>query len=120
MRGGRDMKAHKYKLWTASNHDRKECVTRLDIKEGEGECQSEHIQFKRHISSDIPDMIDREGDKFRELLSKILDTKGSRMICFHGWAGTGKTYTIRRVLKYVEERKFFPGGMLYFDLVSIS
>ena len=65
-------------------------------------------------------MIDREGDKFRELLSKILDNKGSRMICFHGWAGTGKTYTIRRVLKYVEERKFFPGGMLYFDLVSIS
>ena len=53
-----------------------------------------------------------------ELLKQILD-ESKRLVCFHGYAGLGKTYIVRSLLHYINERKFFKGGNIYIDLTQI-
>ena len=53
-----------------------------------------------------------------ELLKHILD-ESERLVCFHGYAGLGKTYIVRYLLHYINERKFFKGGNIYIDLKQI-
>ena len=50
-----------------------------------------------------------------ELLKQILD-ESKKLVCFHGYAGLGKTYIVRSILHYINERKFFKGGNIYIDL----
>ena len=42
------------------------------------------------------------------------------MICFHGMTGLGKTLTLKSLLSYARKRKFFPGGMMYFNLRTVK
>ena len=53
-----------------------------------------------------------------ELLEKIQD-ESNKLICFHGYAGLGKTYLVRDLLHYINERRYFKGGNICIDLTQI-
>ena len=95
-----------------------ECMTFWKGKKGEKDCKSDHIRFKSKQST-IKHYIERTDHNMMELLKPILDQK-KKLVCFHGYAGLGKTYIVRYILHYINERKFFIGGNIYLDLKQIN
>ena len=53
-----------------------------------------------------------------KLLQPILSYE-YKLLNFYGHAGLGKTYSIRNMIHYISERKFFQGGIIYLKLDEI-
>ena len=67
----------------------------------------------------MPHYIDRQDDKFKELLTKLLD-KNTKNVVFTGNAGVGNTFIVSHLLKYMAKRKFFCGGMIHLFLEKVN
>ena len=75
---------------------------------------SDHI-FVKHVTKKS-DFLKYRTKSLWKLVSSVL--KGNRLNYVLGLHGIGKTSLVKAALRFLMERKYFTGGLLYFPIKS--